>query len=41
VRVPEEAAAGNGTVILSFAAWKEGGIAPAAVELPLKGPEEK
>jgi hypothetical protein len=41
VRVPEEAAVGNGKVVLSFPAWKEGGVAPASVELPLKGPEKE
>jgi hypothetical protein len=37
VRVPEKATNGTVKVRLSFAAWKEGKVAPATVEVPLRG----
>jgi hypothetical protein len=35
VRVPEEAGLGTAKVVLSFAAWKEGNVAPGTVEVPI------
>jgi hypothetical protein len=39
VRVPEEAGLGKARVTFSFAAWKEGKVAPSTVELPVAKPE--
>jgi hypothetical protein len=38
VRAPEEAGLGKAKVTYSFAAWKEGKVAPSTVELPVVAP---
>jgi hypothetical protein len=38
VRVPGEAGEGKAKVTLSFAAWKEGKVAPATAEVPVVAP---
>jgi len=39
VRVPESVASGNAKVTLSFPAWKEGEVAPAAFEGLIEEPK--
>jgi hypothetical protein len=39
VRVPEEAGLGKAKVTFSFAAWKEGRVAPNTVEIPVAKPQ--
>jgi hypothetical protein len=39
VRVPDEAGLGKAKVTYSFDAWKEGKVAPSAIELPVVTPE--
>jgi hypothetical protein len=39
VRVPEEAGKGKAKVTLSFAAWKEGKVAPGTFEVPIADPK--
>ena len=40
VAVPEEAGSGKAKVTFSFNAWKEGGVAPSTIELPILDAEE-
>jgi hypothetical protein len=40
VRVPEEAGNGKARVTFSFAAWKEGKVAPTTIDLPITEPQE-
>jgi hypothetical protein len=41
VRVPAEAGLGKAKVTYSFAAWKEGKVAPSTIELPVVEPKSK
>jgi hypothetical protein len=36
VRVPEEAVSGKAKITVSFLDWKEGNVAPATFEVPIR-----
>jgi hypothetical protein len=35
VRVPDDAGPGTAKVTISFAAWKEGGVASSTIDIPV------
>ena len=41
VAVPDEAGNGEAKVTFSFSAWKEGGVAPSTIRLPIVDSEKR